>query len=85
MFEGAFGRLINGGLWGLGAGLIVTLTRDGGDGLRSITKSVLKGYIAVADRVQEVTAELSEGLDDLAAEVRAERASQAESTATKPR
>jgi Protein of unknown function (DUF5132) len=53
--------------------------------LRSVTKGVLKGYLAVADRVQEATAELREGLDDLAAEVRAERANQAETTAAEPR
>ena len=85
MFEDAFGRLINGALWGFGAGLVVTFTRGGGEGLRSMTKSVLKGYMAVADRMQETTAELREGLDDLAAEVRAERASQSETTAAEPR
>ena len=85
MFEDAFGRLLNGALWGLGAGVVVTLTRGGGEGLRSVTKGVLKGYLAVADRVQETTAELREGLDDLAAEVRAERASQAETSAAKSR
>ena len=85
MFEDAFGRLVNGALWGLGAGLLVTFTRGGGDGLRSVTKGVLRGYLVVADRVQEATAELREGLDDLAAEVRAERANQAETSAAKPR
>ena len=85
MFEDAFGRLLNGALWGLGAGVVITVTRGGGEGLRSVTKGVLKGYLAVADRVQETTAELREGLDDLAAEVRAERASQAETSATKSR
>ena len=85
MFEDAFGRLINGALWGLGAGLVVTVTRGGGEGLRSLTKSVLKGYVVVADRVQETTAELREGLEDLAAEVRAERARQSETTAAESR
>ena len=81
MFEDAFGRLVNGALWGLGAGLVVTFTRGGGEGQRTVTKGVMRGYLAVADRVQETTAELREGLDDLAAEVRAERASQAETPA----
>jgi hypothetical protein len=85
MFEDAFGRLINGALWGLGAGVVVTLTRGGGEGMRSVTKNVLKGYLAVADRIQEATAEMREGLDDLAAEVRAERASQAETSTADPR
>ncbi|MBV9175343.1 MAG: DUF5132 domain-containing protein [Chloroflexi bacterium] len=75
MLEEAMGRLINGALWGLGAGLIVTVSRGGGEGLRSVAKGVMKGYIAMSDRVQESAAEARENLDDLAAEVRAERAS----------
>ena len=85
MFEDAVGRLVNGALWGIGAGLVVTVTRGGGEGVRGLTKGLVKGYLAVADRVQETTAELREGLDDLAAEVRAERAGQTESGATKAR
>jgi hypothetical protein len=72
MFEDAFGRLISGALWGLGAGLVLTVTRGGGEGLRSVTKGLMRSYIAVADRVHEATAEMREGIDDLAAEVRAE-------------
>jgi len=67
------GRLISGALWGLGAGLVLTVSRGGGDGLRSVAKGVMKSYIAVTDRVQEATAEARENLGDLAAEVRAER------------
>jgi len=67
------GRLISGALWGLGAGLVLTVSRGGGEGLRSVAKGVVKTYIAVADRVQETTAEARESLEDLAAEVRAER------------
>jgi hypothetical protein len=85
MFEDAVGRLINGALWGIGAGLVVTFTRGGGEGVRSLTKGVVKGYLAVADRVQETTAEMREGFDDLAAEVRAERAGQTDSSAAKAR
>jgi hypothetical protein len=57
----------------LGAGLVLTVSRGGGDGFRSVAKGVVKSYIAVADRIQEATAEAREGLEDLAAEVRAER------------
>jgi hypothetical protein len=81
MFEDAIGRLVSGALWGLGAGVVITFTRGGGEGVRSMAKGLMKGYIAVADRLQETTAELREGVEDLAAEVRAENASQGE-TAT---
>jgi hypothetical protein len=81
MFEDAIGRLVSGALWGLGAGVVITFTRGGGEGVRSVAKGLMKGYIAVADRIQETTAELREGVEDLAAEVRAENASQGE-TAT---
>jgi hypothetical protein len=84
MFENAFGRLINGALWGLGAGLVLTVTRGGGEGLRDVSKGLMKGYIAVADRMQEATAEMREGFDDLAAEVRAENGRRGE-TPTPPR
>ena len=81
MLEDAMGRMISGALWGFGAGLLLTVTRGGGEGLRSTAKGFMKGYIAVADRVQEVTSEARENFEDLAAEVRAERAS-AESART---
>jgi molybdenum-dependent DNA-binding transcriptional regulator ModE len=67
------GRLISGALWGVGAGLVLTVTRGGGQGLRSVAKGLMKGYIAVADRVQEASAEARENFEDLAAEVRSER------------
>ena len=72
MFEDALGRLVTGALWGVGAGVVVTLTRGGGGGLRDLTRGVMKAYVTVADRAQEATAELREGFEDLAAEVRAE-------------
>jgi len=80
MLEDSFGRLINGALWGLGAGVVLTVTRGGGEGMRSVAKGLMKGYIAVADRVQEATAELREGFEDLAAEVRAENERHAETS-----
>ncbi|MBV8718258.1 MAG: DUF5132 domain-containing protein [Chloroflexi bacterium] len=84
MLEDAMGRLISGALWGLGAGLVVTVTQGGGEGLRSVAKGIVKGYIGVADRVQATTAEARENLEDLAAEVRAER-SGAEASAIEAR
>ncbi len=73
MFENMLGRLLNGAVWGLGAGLIVTLTREGGAGLRPVVKNLMKAYVVASDRVQELTAEAREGLDDLYAEVKAEQ------------
>ena len=84
MLEDAMGRLISGALWGLGAGLVLTVTRGGGEGLRSVAKGVMRGYISVADRVQETTAEARDNLSDMAAEVRAERAT-AEAASTDAR
>jgi hypothetical protein len=77
VLEDVTGRLVAGALWGLGAGLLMTVTRDGGGGLRSVAKGVIKGYLTVADRVQDTTAEMRENIGDLAAEVRAERAAEA--------
>ncbi|MBV9354764.1 MAG: DUF5132 domain-containing protein [Chloroflexi bacterium] len=78
MLEDVTGRLVTGALWGLGAGLLLTVTRDGGGGLRSVAKGVVKGYLTVADRMQDMSAEMRENMGDLAAEVRAERAAEAE-------
>jgi hypothetical protein len=75
MFEDAIGRLISGALWGAGATAILSLTgaRRKGEGLRPLAKSLMKGYLAVADRVVEASAEARESLNDLYAEARAER------------
>ncbi len=78
MLEDVTGRLVAGALWGLGAGLLMAVTRDGSGGLRSVAKGVVKGYLTVADRVQDTTAEMRENIGDLAAEVRAERAAATE-------
>jgi hypothetical protein len=78
MFEDALGRLIGGAVWGIGAGVLLTLTRGGGEGLRDLTRGAMKAYLTAADRFQEATAEMREGFEDLAAEARAERASQTE-------
>jgi hypothetical protein len=39
-----------------------------------MSRGLIKGYLVVADRVQETAAEARENLDDLAAGARAERA-----------
>jgi len=46
-------------------------------GLRPLAKTVIKGYLAVADSVKEVAAEAGEQLSDLVAEAQAERTAQA--------
>ena len=80
MLEDAAGRLLAGALWGLGAGLILTLTRGGG--LRSLAKGTVKGYLTVAEGVQDKSAEMRENIGDLAAEVRAERPTAIEAQAS---
>jgi hypothetical protein len=45
-----------------------------GAALRPLAKSVIKGGMAVGDRIKEVTAEAREQFDDLVAEVKAEHA-----------
>jgi hypothetical protein len=84
MLEDAFGRLVSGALWGLGAGLAVSVVR-GGPGGRSVAKGMINGYLAVADRFREMTAEARESLEDLTAEARAERdAAVGENAVTQP-
>lgn len=82
MFEDVPGRLISGALWGLGAGLALSLVRgrEGeqrrgatGTAARPLAKTVMKGYVATADRVKQWTAEARENLEDIYAEVQAER------------
>jgi hypothetical protein len=82
MFEDVPGRLISGALWGLGAGLALSLIRGregeqrrgtAGTAARPLAKSVMKGYVATADRVKQWTAEARENLEDIYAEVQAER------------
>jgi hypothetical protein len=74
VFEYALGRLVGGALWGLGAGVAIAVARNGSDGLRDVARGAIRTYLNVADRVQETTAEMREGFEDIAAEVRAERA-----------
>ena len=48
---------------------------------RPLLKAAVKGYVTVADRIKEATAEAREQLGDLAAEVRAEREARQSETA----
>ncbi|GEM_PF-2512085 len=82
MFEDVPGRLISGALWGLGAGLALSLVRGreaerrrtpASAAARPLAKTVMKGYVAAADRVKGWTAEARENLEDIYAEVQAER------------
>ena len=45
---------------------------------RQLMKAAVRGYVGVADRIKEATAEAREQFSDLAAEVREERRMQAE-------
>jgi hypothetical protein len=45
---------------------------------RQLMKAAVRGYVTVADRIKEATAEAREQLSDLAAEVREERRMQTE-------
>jgi hypothetical protein len=83
MFEGMLGRLVNGALWGVGAGVAMSLVR-GGPGMRPVAKALIKAYVAATDRVQEMTAEARESLDDLYAEARAEQAAETERAPDRP-
>jgi hypothetical protein len=64
-----------GGRTAAGNGSAGTATRGRG---RPLLKAAVRGYVSVADRIKEATAEAREQLSDLAAEVREERRMQAE-------
>lgn len=72
MLEGMIGRLISGALWGAGASAVLTVTKRNGNGVRPLARTLMKGYVAAADRVGEAVAEARESLNDLYAEARAE-------------
>ena len=64
-----------GGRMASGNGTAGTASRGRG---RPLLKAAVRGYVTVADRIKEATAEAREQLSDLAAEVREERRMQAE-------
>jgi len=78
MFEDLIGRLVGGAIWGLGTGIVLTVFRGDGAGVRPVARTLMKTSLAATDRVRSVTAEAREQLDDLRAEVQAERTSPAD-------
>ncbi|HYZ15613.1 MAG TPA: hypothetical protein VE591_04395 [Candidatus Acidoferrum sp.] len=66
------GRLITGALWGAGASAVLAVTKRERNGSRPLVRTLMKGYVAAADRVAEVVAEARESLGDLYEEARAE-------------
>ena len=71
MFGDLLGRLLGGAAWGLGAGVVLSLTRDNGSTLRPVARALVQTYVAAADLVQHSAAEARERIEDLYAEVRA--------------
>ena len=70
LFKGWRGMLV-----GFGAGIAApTLFPDAGSKARPVAKTVVKGVLAVADGLRTAVAEATEQVNDLVAEVRAERA-----------
>jgi len=70
LFKGWGGMLV-----GFGAGVAApTLFPDAGSRVRPVAKTVVKGVLAVADGIKTAVAEATEQVNDLVAEVRAERA-----------
>ena len=70
LFKGWGGMLV-----GFGAGIAApTLFPDAGSKVRPVAKTVVKGMLAVADGLKTAVAEATEQVNDLVAEVRAERA-----------
>ncbi len=65
----------NGAAAGSGAGLGASARGRG----RQLMKAAVRGYVTVADRLKEATAEAREQLGDMVAEVREERRMQAHS------
>src|SRR4051794_36094172 len=80
MFEDLLGRLVSGAIWGAGAGL-VTGTLRGGTGMRPVARAFMRAYVMASDKVQEVTAEARESVEDIYAEAKAERV---EATTARP-
>lgn len=79
MFRALPGRLIGGIVWGIGAGLGLSLVRmRSGDRAsdvhsRQMAKTLIRAYVETADRLKDWTAEKREVLEDLYTEVQVER------------
>jgi hypothetical protein len=81
MLEHVLGRFVSGALWGVAAGVIVLLREGEGEGLRNAARRVVALGLAATERLQEVSAEARESLEDLYAEA----ASEHEQTSTNER
>jgi hypothetical protein len=68
MFETLIGRFVGGALWGLGAGVVLTVVKGGVPGIRPAAKTAVTAYLVVAEKLQEATAEARESFEDLYAE-----------------
>jgi hypothetical protein len=73
MFETLIGRFVGGALWGLGAGVALTVAKGGVPGLRPVAKSVVTAYLVASEKLHEATAEARESFEDLYAEAHHER------------
>ena len=70
LFKGWGGMLV-----GFGAGMAApTLFPDAGAAVRPLAKRALKGILSAAETLKSAAAEATEQMNDLVAEVRAERA-----------
>lgn len=81
LFKGTSGNVLIGVGIALAAPLVWPIIAAAG---RPLAKSVIRGYLALADTVKESVAETGEKLSDLVAEVRAEREGVAETPAPSP-
>ena len=72
MFEGIVESLGGLGGWAVGLGAAAIFGPKVLRELRPMAKSVIKGYLAVSDKIQVTAAETRENLEDLVAEARAE-------------
>jgi hypothetical protein len=74
LLDEGLGGWIPTALIGIGVALAAPiLLPAAASGFRPLAKTVIKGYLAVADSVMEVVAEAGEQLSDLVAEAQAER------------
>jgi len=72
IFKGWTGVLV-----GFGAGLVApSLFPDTGSKVRPVAKTVVKGVLAVTEGLRTAVAEATEQVNDLVAEVQAERAAE---------
>src|SRR5919108_4271512 len=61
-----FGRLITGAIWGAAAGAALIFGKEGGAGLRTAAKTMMKGFVAAEEKIGE----MRDTLDDLYAETK---------------